>query len=204
MTSTELALFKDMIKGCVREVIKEELQHAYKKDLLEIKKLVAKSILESRQAPKAVQKAAPVTGRIIEGKRYDNKPRVEERYEQEEEGPSEDVMQSLYEMYGGIGEYKRMTGASTTFVEGSGGVKASDTIPTIAKNPLMNILEETRRGGISQDDIRAFKQGEQEIQYEAPAAPKYMPPMEDYEESPKNMSVPDFDFRDIAKKRFGK
>lgn len=196
MTSTELALFKDMIKGCVREVIKEELKEALKKDLLDIKKLVAKNIMESRKTVKA----SPSARMIQETRKY-----VDSRVEEDEERVSEDIMQGLYEIYGGRGEYERMTKGSSDLIAGGGAMKASDTIPIIGKNPLMNILEETRRGGITPDDVQAFKQGENEIKHQIPTPSRYMPPVEDYDDGDiKNMSIPDFDFSEIARKRLGK
>lgn len=59
MTQDELILFKELmkeaVKSAVKEAIKEELENSFKKDLKEVKMLIAKSIKEGRSiAPPAV------------------------------------------------------------------------------------------------------------------------------------------------------
>lgn len=53
MTQDQLILFKELIKEAVRsavkEAVKEELEASFKKDLKEVKTLIAKSIKESRE-----------------------------------------------------------------------------------------------------------------------------------------------------------
>lgn len=63
MTQEELILFKELIKEAVRsavkDAVKEELEASFKKDLKEVKVLLAKSIKESmairEQAPQSYQ-----------------------------------------------------------------------------------------------------------------------------------------------------
>ena len=53
MTQDQLILFKELIKetvkSAVKDVIKEELESTFKKDLREVKQLLAKSIKEARE-----------------------------------------------------------------------------------------------------------------------------------------------------------
>jgi len=53
MTQDQLILFKELIKEAVRsavkEAVKEELESSFKKDLKEVKTLIAKSIKEARE-----------------------------------------------------------------------------------------------------------------------------------------------------------
>lgn len=53
MTQDQLILFKELIKetvkSAVKDVIKEELEITFKKDLKEVKQLLAKSIKEARE-----------------------------------------------------------------------------------------------------------------------------------------------------------
>ena len=53
MTQDQLILFKELIKetvkSAVKDVIKEELESTFKKDLKEVKQLLAKSIKEARE-----------------------------------------------------------------------------------------------------------------------------------------------------------
>lgn len=53
MTQDQLILFKELIKetvkSAVKDVIKEELETTFKKDLKEVKQLLAKSIREARE-----------------------------------------------------------------------------------------------------------------------------------------------------------
>ena len=52
MTQDELILFKELmkeaVKSAVKEAIKEEMENSFKKDLKEVKMLIAKSIKENR------------------------------------------------------------------------------------------------------------------------------------------------------------
>ena len=54
MTQDELILFKELmkeaVKSAVKEAIKEEMENSFKKDLKEVKMLIAKSIKEGRAA----------------------------------------------------------------------------------------------------------------------------------------------------------
>lgn len=53
MTQDQLILFKELIKeavkSAVKEVVREELESSFKKDLKEVKQLLAKSIKEARE-----------------------------------------------------------------------------------------------------------------------------------------------------------
>lgn len=84
MTQEELILFKELIKEAVRyavkDAVKEELEASFKKDLKEVKVLLAKSIKESR----AIMEQAP------------------QSYHPQSSGPlPEDVKRKLREAVGG-------------------------------------------------------------------------------------------------------
>jgi hypothetical protein len=53
MTQDELMLFKELVKeavkSAVKDAVREELESSFKKDLKEVKQLLAKSIKESRE-----------------------------------------------------------------------------------------------------------------------------------------------------------
>ena len=62
MTQDQLVLFKELIKevvkSAVKDAIKEEMETSFKKDLREVKQLVAKSIKEARTASAAPQQSS--------------------------------------------------------------------------------------------------------------------------------------------------
>lgn len=64
MTRDEIILFKELIKETVKNVIKEELQETFKKDLREVKLLLAKSIKESTANRGQAQPAAANEGEL--------------------------------------------------------------------------------------------------------------------------------------------
>lgn len=59
MTQEQLILFKELIKetvkSAVKDVIKEQMETTFKKDLREVKQLIAKSIKEGRENNSKVQ-----------------------------------------------------------------------------------------------------------------------------------------------------
>jgi hypothetical protein len=63
MTQDQLVLFKELIKevvkSAVKDAIKEELETSFKKDLKEVKQLLAKSIKEARIAAPTTQQNTP-------------------------------------------------------------------------------------------------------------------------------------------------
>lgn len=200
MTSTELTLFKEMIKECVRDVIKEEIKEqmieerkSFQKDLMDIKKLVAKNISESRRVYNAKTfKTIPETKKIQPGKVY-----VNEDVEENSSRSLEDTMEGLYNMFGGKAAYDSMTKASAPLPIEEG---KSSNVPVIAKDPLKNILRQTAMQDMTREDIEALQEGMQEaIQEQRSTQQRYVEPVEDVEL--KNAYVPDFDFNSIAAKR---
>lgn len=63
MTQDELILFKELmkeaVKSAVKEAIKEEMENSFKKDLKEVKMLIAKSIKEGRSIPAPLASTSP-------------------------------------------------------------------------------------------------------------------------------------------------
>lgn len=203
MTSTEIALFKEMIKECLRDVIKEELKNSiseqkktFQKDLLDIKRLVAKSIVESRKGVSS-KNVKPV---LEHKKIFVNDDEDEDIKETKQNRRTfEDTEEGLYRLFGGKGEFERATRGSSPLVTSENN-RESSTIPVIGKNPIMNILRETAMQDMTQEDVVALKQGMAEAIQEQRVEQAYIP-QPDEDVHLKNMDVPDFDFNSILNSR---
>ena len=202
MTSTELALFKEIIKECVREVVKEEFvkeQKELKKDLLLIKRLIAKNIQESRktttspvktnrnilaeQARKIVAEEQEIIGETSEGRSW------------------EDTESGLYRLFGGKDGFDKMTKASVPLIDGTNNPNRQQ-VPTGNMNSINSVLADTMRT-MTNEDAAYVAQGIQEARRIAPQLPVTPAPIQQVqdEESYNNDSLPDFDIDSILQKR---
>lgn len=205
MTSTEIALFKEMIKECLRDVIKEELKNSiseqkktFQKDLLDIKRLVAKNIMESRKGVSS-KNIKPV---LEHKKIFINDDEDEDIKETKQNRRTfEDTEEGLYRLFGGKGEFERATRGSSPLVTSENN-RESSTIPVVAKTPLMNILRETAMQDMTAEDVAAIREGLNEATHiQKSEQSSYIPPQESYDEDLKSMKIPDFDFNSIVNSR---
>lgn len=200
MTSTELALFKDMIKECVREVIKEELgstlikeNKEVKKDLLLIKKLIAKSIQESRRSVSTVKSNKHI---IAEQARKTVKEEREIFEDETETRPFEDTLDGLYRIWGGKEAFDRSTMGSKPLTAGASASPTST--PQVNLDPLKDVLADTKRS-MTDEDIAYVSDGIREAKKSVPPEPT--PQRIAVDEQYSTDRMPDFDPIEMAKRK---